>query len=515
MHALDRKQLLWLAGLLLLWSLYGLTGHDAWKPYEARVLGGLLDWQAQGALFQEASPPLYSLAVSLVATFSGGALELQDAARVATGLFSLLAFLCTGLAARALFGPGHEAAAVLSLMGCLGLMLRAHALLPETATLLAYALLLLALVEARERALRGGLLLAAAFACLALLRGWADLAAGLVIVLATLLSWEWRRPPLLRALLLGLALSGLLLAGLSWQAAGQGSGWLGMSGAFLVRPRHPGSVLEDLSWIAWPVWPLALWSIWYDARRLRREFVLHPLLLAVVILYAWAHVQAYSREGGLVALLVPLSLLAARALPSLKRGAAQAMYWFGVLTFSFFAIAFWFYYLALDWGWPVRAAAHLARLTPQYTPGAIGPAAWFVAGAATLLWLVAIPLFPRAKVRPVLVWATGMTVTWVTLYSLFHAWGDAGWGYRATLRDMVRHLPAQACLRVAGQDDVAAMARYYLPERYRAEGTCDYWLVAGRPTALRLDGHPMQHLWTGARPRAKQDVFSLYAVARN
>ncbi|MBK6743969.1 MAG: hypothetical protein IPG66_13730 [Hydrogenophilales bacterium] len=513
MHPLNRKQLIWLGLLLVVWALYGLTGRDAWKADEAIVLNGLLDWHAQADLFANGSAPIYTLAADLSAAYLAPWFDLQDGARVVSGLFALLAFLFTGLAARSLFGPGHEAAAVLALVGCLGLMLRAHALLPETAMLMGYALLLLGLSEARESFMRGTLILSAALICLALFRGWLDLAAGLLIVLVSMLSREWRTRSLRQALLAAVAITLLVIALLEALYAASAFSWWRMSLGFINNLRGTGALLADLAWVAWPVWPLALWAVWHDHRRLAREFTLHPVLVASVVLLLWAHWPAYSREGGLVLLLAPLSLLAAKGLVSLKRGAAQALYWFGVLTFVFFALLFWVYYLAIDWGWPSKAAAHMARLTPNYAPGSVGATTLIIAGVATLFWLVAIPLFPRAKVRPVLVWATGMTLSWILMFSLYRDWADAGWGYRPMLHAMAAQLPGDACLHAQVAPDVAAMLRYHLPERYRPGGSCAYWLVTGAPALLELDGKPLRLLWSGARPRQKRDVYSLYAVA--
>lgn len=510
MHPLDRKQLLWFGLLLAVWTLYGLTGRDAWKSDEAVALGSLLDWRAHGALFASGAAPLYTLAAHLAAELLGPWFDLQDAARIATGLFSLLAFLFTGLAARAFFGPGHEAAAVLALLGCLGLVLRAHALLPESAMLMGYALLLLGIAEAREHVVRGALILSAALISLALFRGWIDLSAGLLIILVTFLSREWRTRSLRQATVAAFLAVTVLVAALDLQFGTRDSSWWSLSLEFNRNLRRTGSLLADAAWVAWPVWPLALWAIWHDHRRLGREFILHPVLAATGVLLLWAHWPAYSREGGLVVLLAPLALLAARGLVSLKRGAAQALYWFGVLTFVFFALVFWVYYLAIDWGWPAKIAAHMAWLTPGYVPGHVDAWGIAVAALATGLWLAALPLFPRAKVRPVLVWATGIAFSWILMYSLFHHWADAGWGYRPMLHSMARGLPQGACLRVQAEPDVVAMARYTLPAHYRADGACDYWLVAGAPVAMALDGRPMRLLWSGARPRDKRGVLSLY-----
>ncbi len=102
MHTLDRKQFLWLIVLLTIWAMYGLTGRDAWKPDEALVLAGLLDWRDHAWLFQHASAPLYSLLANLTATLPDLGLDYRYGAHLASTGFALLTFLFTGLAARSL-----------------------------------------------------------------------------------------------------------------------------------------------------------------------------------------------------------------------------------------------------------------------------------------------------------------------------------------------------------------------------------------------------------------------------
>ena len=516
MHPLSRKQRVWLILLLVFWSFYGLTGRDVWKAEEALALGHLLT-SAQGGAFLGGSPsPFYTLLASQFAHWFSPWMSFQDGARLTNGVLVLLAFACTGLAARALWGAGYLAPAILALLGSLGLMLRAHALLPEAALLMGYGLLFYGLAMARIRAGWGAFILAVAFVALGLSRGWLDLAAALLIVLLTLLSPEWRRrsvaQPLVIGVLTGLAIMAALLSFVTIYQGGFPQAWWQATSEFLVPRRMPDSVFNDLAWFAWPVWPLAVWAVWHEHRRLARVETLHPLLAGLLVLTLFAHWPGYTRETGLLPLLIPLSLLAAHGLASLKRGAAQALYWFGVLTFLFFTFMFWGYFSAIEWGWPSQAAAHMVRLTPNYAGNGVSSMALTIALTATLFWLVVIPLFPRAKVRPVLVWATGMILTWVLMMSLFKPWADAGWGYRPLLDDLATHLPARACLRTETGQDMDIMLRYYLPNQYRNQGACQYWLIAGEELISERDGQLWTQVWTGVRPRNKQDVYRLYAI---
>lgn len=505
----------WLTVLVAFWALLGMTGRDAWKAEEAVALGQVMDWLAVGGLPAASSAPLYTLLAGISARLLSGWLDVQDAARLASAVFVLATLLFTARAARAFLGLGFGAAATLALVGAFGLMLRAHALLPETALLMGYALLLLGVGRAREGGATAAPAMGLGILAIVLSRGVPDLVAGLAIILLPLAFPAWREAPYRRSLLAGLAwlAGGLALWGgllavqgdlaMAWQVAS----------APLAPERGPGFILANLAWFAWPIWPLAVWTLWHQHRRLGRATELQPLLTASLVLFVLAHWPSYSREGGALPLLVPLALLAAHGVDSLKRGAAQSFYWFGALCFLFFTLAFWVYFSAIQWQWPAGLAAHMARLTPDYAFGSVDAQAIRLAAAATLLWLVALPLFPRAKIRPVLVWATGMMLSWVLLMTLFKPWAEAGWAYRPVIRDMARHLPAGACVEAQVDPAMAAMLRLHLANPVRQDGHCAYRLVSGERDAERRMCTPdEQLLWSGARPRYKQQRYRLYAL---
>lgn len=510
MNPTQPGKLFWLVLLACFWALFGLTGRDAWQADEARTLGDILAVLEDGTPLWGTPAPLFSLVAGLLAWLSPFSLDLQDSARLASGVFTLLALLATGMAARYLLGGGFGAAAALALMGGFGFMLRAHALLPETALMATWALLLWGMGLARVRPDAGGVLMGLSLAALTLgLRGLPDLLAALLILLLPLGSAAWRERAYLRALRLGLAVGAMIiLAGLLWlaQTGGLPLWWQGH--ARILPMMSVARLFSELAWFAWPLWPLALAAIWHDHRRLARASSLHVPLVAALVLLLAALAPAWSRLGGALPALVPLALLAALALEHLRRGAAQAFYWFGVLCFSFFAFAFWVYFSAIEWGAPAGLARHVARLTPAYTPGVVDGGAIGLAVAASVLWLLAIPLFPRAQIRPVLVWATGMVLTWILLMSLFRPWAEAGWGYRPLMASLAGKLPAGACLTARVDPAMAAMLRFHLGAMYQPDEVA--------PCAYRLEAVPRQApspagevLWEGFRPRYKHQVYRL------
>lgn len=517
-------KLFWLGLLLLFWAFYGLTGRDAWKAEEALALAPILDWLEGRAAIWATPAPLYTLVAGIAIKLNLAGGNIQDAARLASGLFTCLTLLFTGLGARALYGPGYGPTAAIALVGGFGLMLRAHALLPETALLAAWALLLYGVSAARKQPRAGAIAIGLALAALTLgLRGLLDLLAGLLIVGLPLLSSGWNeriyRQAVARGLMLAASLIGL--GGVSVLLSGNWQAWLGWHGlAQLSALRMPGSAYSELPWFAWPLWPLALTAVWHEHRRLSRATDLHVPLLALAVLLVAALVPAWSRDGALLPVLLPLALLSAYALEHLRRGAAQGFYWFGVLFFACLVAALWIYFSALEWGYPEKLARHMVSLSPNYRAGGVDTVALLVAAVATLVWVIGIPLFPRAKSRPVLVWASGMIVVWLLVAALFRPWAESGWAYRPLIADLSRQLAAESlanpladssansCLSLDVDPAMQTMLRLHLKTPVRANCPWTLKLAVRDPDTDKLvpDSNVV---WEGVRPRQKAQTYRL------
>jgi len=347
------------------------------------------------------------------------------------------------------------------------------------------------------------------------LRGLPDLLAGLLLICLPLAWADWRSRTYWQSLAFGLTLTAALITlGMAYAAStGHLSLWWQTHVITALHPKTWGiGAFSDLAWLAWPLWPLALTALWHDHRRLSRTPALHLPLAALIILLLLAPFPAWSRLGGLLPVLLPLALLSAYAMAHLRRGSAQAFYWFGVVCFAFFIVLFWIYFAAIELGLPTRLATHVAKLTPGYIRGSVASTSVWLAALATGLWLIAVPLFPRAQTRPILVWASGMTLVWVLIMALFRPWAEAGWGYRPTIMEIERHLPRDACLTLQVDPGMAAMLRYHLPRQTS--------LTSGRDCAWRLIGHtqtaaahtaatPWEVVWEGARPRYKKQRYRL------
>ena len=493
--------------LLALWMVYGLTGRSVWFEGEAVALG-----QIQSLAAGDPGTP-YLLAqglAELTQQSSAGWLSYADGSRLASGILTALALLGTALAAAHLLGPGSAIAAALALMGAFGLMLRAHAQVPELGLMAAYAGLLYGIGLARQSPL-GGLWMGLAWLALLAARGPFDAAAGLLITLLPMLGWRWRGPAYRNALRLGVA-TALLGATLLWVWLDPAwlKAWWALASAWPQHLLNPLSVTHRMLWFTWPLWPLALWGVWHERRRLARLDALHPILTALVLLALLALWPSSSHDNSLLPVLIPLALLSAHALSGLRRGAAQGFYWFGVLFFGFFAFAFWVYFAALEWGTPTALARHLAKLVPTYRPGSVTPFSVALAATATLLWVMAIPFFKRATVRPIVVWATGMMLIWTLVIALFRPWLEAGWGYGPIVTNITHRIPTAACLNAETDANLRILLRTELGPRLKTGNTCRYLLIQG--TAKEAPAQA-QLIWKGQRPRQKDRVYRLYRRA--
>jgi hypothetical protein len=507
-------------GLLLLcaaWLLPGLIGHAPWKGGDGEHFVQLWLLLQNGTAPQaaEATPPLYYWVATATAWLSSPVLTLPDGARLASGLFIALALFFVARTARALYGAEAGWAAALTLLGCMGLLVRGHELNAATAQFAAAAVMLHGLARLPQDA-RGGWELGVG-AVLMLLAGGAAEALLFLVLAATLplLLDDYRAPAVRRALGAGIGLA--LAVGAAWLAylATQAipfaralnlQRWVDQTAG--LRPTYYPGIL---GWYSWPAWPLAAWALYRGRRQWRTPGIALPaaLLLGLLALYAFdAHP---GEEQGLV-LLLPLALLGATGLFSLRRGAANALLWFAVMLFGFIGLVLWIYWSAHDLGNPPRLAARLVKLGMTGV-GELRPWALGLGAVVTLAWIVFLAQVGRSPLRPMLVWTAGMTFIWVLLMALFQAPLDRRLSYASVGEVLVARVPAGECIQTHEVRRQQRLLLAYHSGRLLAPADvgCNWLLVETR----RREAEP--HVaadwikqWDGARPGDRSDRFHLY-----
>lgn len=507
-------------GLLLLcaaWLVPGLVGHAPWKGGDGDHFLQLWLMQQQGTSphLQAGTPPLYYWVAMATAWVTSPILALPDGARLASGVFVALALLFVARTARTLYGPDASWAAALTLLGCVGLLVRGHELNAYTAQFAAASILLYAVARLPHGGASGWLL--ALGAALMLLAGGAAealLFIALAALLPTLLE-PYRSAAARRSLVVGIAAALLFAAawlaflashGVPVRLALNADRWLA------GEARVPGYFPGILGWYAWPAWPLAAWALYRSRRQWRRPGIVLPAgaLVALLVLYAFAARPA--EEQGLI-LLLPLALLGAAGLFTLERGAANALLWFAVMLFGFIGLVFWVYWSAHDLGAPERLARRLVRLGVEGV-GAFRPWTLAAGAAVTLAWVVFLARVRRSPLRPVLVWTAGMTFIWVLLLALFQGPLDRRLSYEGVAEGVMQRVPPGACIATG---DMRVQQRqllaYHSGRRLVAgDAGCDWLLLETR----RKDAVPevdagWVRQWTGARPGDRLERFHLYA----
>lgn len=406
--------------------------------------------------------------------------------------------------------------------------MRAHQLIAETAGLAGFAIGCYGLALMPRRVLAGsvwlgtgaglGFMANGAFAPVAL-------AAALLLLMAGCRAWRTR------SVLAGAAVAVVAAAPwlLVWPALlyreSSALFWAWWVQAFACLSGTGGTrtvsnalhYLRILPWYAWPSLPLALWVLWGTrVSRFGRPAVQLPVI-AFIVGFVAVSACGPARELYAMPLLIPLALLATPAVDNMRRGASNSMYWFGVMTFSFFALVGWVYWSALDLGVPGRLSEHLHELQPAYD----SRVRWLplLAGLAFCgAWIVLLARLKRRAERPVIVWAAGMTLIWGLLNTLFLAYADTSKSYRAMVLELARELPAgYECISSRGLgESQRAMLHYFAgivtyreeaPQRRRA---CDVLLAQGvrsQPPEIPPGWH---QIWEGTRPREKEEYFWLY-----
>jgi 4-amino-4-deoxy-L-arabinose transferase-like glycosyltransferase len=501
------------------WIVFGLVGHDPWKPDEAYTFG--LVWHILesgqwlvptlgGEPFVE-KPPLFFWTAAVFARTFAWALPVHDAARLAAGFYVALTLWFTYLAS------GKRIAAALLLAGSLGYLQHAHQLVTDNALLAGIALGVYAL------AARNGWLLGTAAGIAFLSKGL--LGPGLLglSALTLLLFPPWRE----RKYLAGLGWAALAFApwALIWPALLRARSpelfhewfWVNNFGRFSGSAGLGGVLdhwlyLKALPWFALPAVLLAAWTAWRAWRErseLRSADFLMPATVFLVTLAVLSTASSARTIYGLP-LLVPLALLGARALGTLPERLRALLEQIGLWSGIAMVAVLWLAWLVLLIGWPGAAAARLAAQSPGHVPH-VAAVPFLFAVAATTGWLFVLLVTPQGELRMPIVWTAAITVAWAIAMSLWLPFLDDAKSYRSVAAAMQGHVPAEAC--VTGRDltePQRAMFHYY--SGVVAGRDCPLLLVhTSSPAAPEL-GKRWTLVWRGTRPGDEKEFFWLFSA---
>lgn len=529
------------AGLVLLcasWILFNLVGHDPWKPDEAHSFGVVLDqlergdWvvpMLAGEPFLE-KPPLFFIVAGGFARLFGGVLPLHDAARLATGFFLTLALVFAALTARELNDGRHGWTTVLTLLGCLGLYIRAHELITDLALFAGMSIGMFGLACGRRLSLAGGLALGAGAAITFLSKGLLGPGILSLTALALPLFPAWRNRTYARTLAFAAAVALPPIA--SWSMALYARSpeffhtWLvtnnfGRFFGFVNNNLHqpPFFYAYTILWYAFPGLPLAGWAFWdayWHRDRIRSGPALQMPLVLCVVTISILGLAADARELYLMPVLLPVALLGAAGTESLPSDVATIFDRLGKWAFGIGAFALWLGWIAQVTGLP----AALAQTLANYHPGFVARVSWpalLAALVATVLW-VAITWRRAGTARGGLIqWTGGVALCGALIGTLWLPYLDAGKSYRGMILSLLRTLPDVGCVasRNLGETQRAVLDYFGRLKTVRQEVVpdphCEALLVQGSPaTGAPANEDEWMLVWEGARPGDQRELFRLY-----
>lgn len=495
--------------LLLLGAAYllpGLFGRDPWRHADLAAFGqmaaiaeGRASWLSPtlgGVAGDTALLPhwLGAAAITLLAPLMDAPL----AARLAFAALLALALLLTWAATYHLaltdaaqplpFAFGGEAdpvdyaravadASVLALMATLGLLQLGHETTPELAQLASVALFAYALAAAPFRRWQPRL---AVMAALPLLAGSGAPAMAVAMGLGGAEVCRRSSYPAVQAfgrwVLAATALAAALAAALGawhWRAS------VPQAQDFVTIPRQ-------WLWFLWPVWPLALWTLWRWRHFLRNRHLSVPLVVVATALLA--NLAMAGSDRALMLGLPGLAMLAAFALPTLRRSAAAAIDWFSMFFFTGAAITIWVLYSAMQTGTPAKPAANIAKLAPGFE-ASFSPLALAAAVVGTLAWLWLLRWrtgrHREALWKSLVLPAGGVALCWLLTMTLLLQPLDHARSNRALVARIAQHVPPTACIAAprAAPSLVAALehlGRWRIDARPGAAADdCGYLLRVG------------------------------------
>jgi len=530
---ITQTKALFLAFLCAVWVLTGLVGHDPWKSEDAHSFGLIYhilqsnDWLVPviaGEPYLD-KPPLFYMTAAVFAKLFSPLFPLHDAARLASGFYTFFTLLFTGLAGRELFGRGRGWSAAIILMGCLGMLLTAHQLVTDLGLLTGCAVMQYGFTLSLRRPARGGIFMGTGMGIGFMTKGFIAPILFLFISLAMLIFRNWRVRPFYNSLGVACiyALPWLVVwptllylhspqLFMEWAWTDNIGNWFKFGpGGYFDQVYY---YLNLLPWFAWPALPLAAWAVWQARQKVWHTIEFQIPLTSFLVMLITLSLLPNNKDIYALPMLLPLTLLATTALSTLRRGAANALNWFGIMTFGLIAILMW-------WGWAGLLLDNHAKITQwlkEYQPGfqpEVNTPSFWIALVASVLWIMLVWRVGRSMRRSVINWAAGVTLIWLLAMTLWLPWLNSGKSYRGMIDSLTHSLPAKhGCIASQNLGDTQlAMLQYFghiTAHRY-AWDTCDLLLVqSAKVSGLTAPEGYWKPIWEGGRPGDKNEHFRLY-----
>ena len=515
--------------LCAIWITLGLIGHAPWKPIESTSILVVKNILANGSLIMPLAdqniiletPPLYYLSAALSAKFLSPFLSLHDGARFINVIWMAIVLLMVGMTGRELWVRGVGRHATLIMIGTIGLVTIAHSISTEVAGLASSATGFYALALSKRRPWRASVLLGLALGIGFLTDGIMPL----MIVLTTSLVLPivfkaWRTQSfatvLVTATLIASPLIGAWLITLHYQAPVTLFNWWQINLASLKQLNHLYFV-RILIWYAWPALPLALWGLWRYRQHLLNKPKFQLILTFFGVTLFFLSLAAARKDINALPLLLPIVALGAGSVEYLKRGAAAALNWFGVILFGLIGFLIWLGWFAMMTGYPAKIKERV-----QFLSGAtelhLNWLALIIAIFITVMWIFVCLRAKQTNKSAVTNWAVGMTFGWGLLMTLWLPLIDSAKSYQTVFTSLNSTIPRPynciSSLNVGQAQHL--LFDYYTniklkPFESTQQLNCDLYLIQDEKGSGKMQpGSEWALIWSGKRTADRKESFRLF-----
>lgn len=519
--------------LCAIWILLGLIGHGPWKPLESTgisIVKNILEggsWIAALAVGETSlkTPPLYYLSAAISAKLLSPILNIHDGARLINAAWMTIVLLMVGMSGRELWSRGVGRHAAFIMMGTIGLVITAHSLTSEVAGLASTATGFYALALSKRRPWRASGLLGLALAIGFLSDGLMPILIliSTAIILPVLFK-AWRTQSYATVLSVALLIASPFIAGwlviFHYESPSLFTSWWQINLANFSQSNHL-YFLRIMIWYAWPALPLALWGLW----RYRSQLIGKPKFQLMIVFFTSSllllGIGATPKDTNALPLLLPLVALGAGSVEQLKRGAAAALNWFGIMLFALIGFLIWLGWFAMMTGYPAKIKERMQFLSAM-DEAHFNWLTFIIAVLISAIWLVVCIRAKQTNKSTVTNWAVGMTFGWGLLMTLWLPMIDSAKSYHHVFTSLNKSLPTHyACVNSLHVGKSQLMLLHYYtnvklqPLETTQQLSCDLYLIQDERGSVKTQPGPEWKLiWSGKRAADRRESFRLFQAQK-
>lgn len=514
--------------LCAIWILVGLTGHGPWKPLEIHSISVVKTILDQGNLIAPLdisentlqNPPFYYWTAALSAKLLSPLLAIHDGARFINALWLSTLLLMVGMCGREMWSQGVGRHATFIMIGTIGLLLTAHSLNNHVATLTAISIGFYAMILIHRRQQRAALLLGLSLILGFLTGGFIPIFIILTPILVLMIMFNnWRTMRNLFVLLFAITLSipfcGAWLLMFHHFYPALFTTWIEQNTHIFNHDSH-FYYLSTLLWFAWPALPLALIGLWRYQKLILTSTKFQFIIVFFTTTWLILGFSTENKDAHALPLLLPLVILGAGSIESLKRGVAAALNWFGVTIFATFGTLIWLGWIGMMTGHPAKIQERMRFLSGAYQID-FDTIGFTAAILMTLVWLIISIRAKLTKRSTVTNWAIGMTFIWSLLMSLWLPMIDHAKSYGLVFQNLESQLPTNyRCINSLNVGRAQTILLHYYtgiqlqPLKETEQLNCDLYLIQDeRGVGEMTPGLEWGLIWQGKRPAERREKFRL------